>query len=224
MLDALARMSRRPGVYIAAAIVTVIVVVATTFGSSGHHSNSATTTSTTDAFFGTTTTAVGSSTTPPSTISASTAEIDRPGDPANPGQLYPGRPDLRDNDHERAIGPASDPARLGGYSAWVVESSINAKGPDGTPGPYLRLVVRLVNRDDSAQTASVEQWHLLRPDSISVGTAFATPALASGIKIAGNGEQFAELWFATKGPGRYWLSFRPDQASARGVWAIDVAS
>lgn len=148
------------------------------------------------------------------------AEVDRPGDEANPGQRYPDRPDRRENDQERAVG--ADPARLSGYSAYVLSNSAERAGPDGRAGRYVKIVVRLVNRDDSAQPYRDRHWTLRRPDGVVATTAFATPAFVQGGTIAGNGETFGELWFETPADGRYWLAFRPDAGSARGIWLAEV--
>jgi hypothetical protein len=250
VLDRLVGLSRRKGAYVAAALLTVVAVVGTWAAGRADHDNTPDAPSAvTDAFFGTTAPSTGETggsstnggvttiltgttipagTTTTSVVSPSTApvdlaEVDRPGDPANPGVLYPGRPDLRDNDQERTADPTAAPARLSGYSVWIAKIDAAPTGPDGSAGPFLRITVRIVNRDDSRQQVSDRQWSLLRPDGVAVTTTFATPTFAAGIDVAANSEQFGELWFAPSGTGRYWISFRPDQASSRGVWAIDVA-
>jgi hypothetical protein len=151
------------------------------------------------------------------------SEIGRAGDPANPGVRYPGRPDIRDNDHEAVIGADQTPVRISGFSAWVVRLVQAPASPTGTAGNWARLTLRLVNRNDTDHLANQGQFTLRRPDGVVEPTQFATPTLVSGVQIAGNGEAFGEVWFPTTGPGRYWLAFRPDQGSARGIWAVDVA-
>jgi hypothetical protein len=243
-------LSRRKGAYVAAAVLTMVAVFGSWLINRADESTKpGAAPPVTDAFFGTTapptvdsgpssssvgavatlpnttipTTATNNTVTTTSTVPPDLAEVDRPGDAANPGALYPGRPDLRDNDQERVADPAAAPARLSGYSVWVAKIDVAAAGPSAEAGPFLRVTVRIVNRDEAPQTISDRQWSLLRPDGLAATTTFSTPTFATGMDVAANSEQFGELWFAPSGTGRYWLSFRPDQASARGVWAIDVA-
>jgi hypothetical protein len=151
------------------------------------------------------------------------AEVDRTGDEPNPGALFPGRPDRRAKDQERLVGPDQQPARLSGFSAWVVSPTLAEVGPDGAGGPFVKVIVRLVNRDDGPQDIADDQWTLLRPDGFGTTTVYATPVLVSGNELAANSEVFAELWFTALVSGRYWLSFRPDEGSPRGVWGLDVS-
>jgi hypothetical protein len=163
---------------------------------------------------------------PPTTATIGNAanvnEVDRTGDEPNPGQRFPDRPDIRPKDQERLVGLTNDPARLSGFSAWIVSGSVEAAGPDQVVGPFIKITFRLINRDDRPQDVDDAQWELLRPDGLSVPTAYATPTIVNTAKLAGNGELFAEVWFTAPTSGRYWLAFRPDEGSPRGVWGLDV--
>lgn len=262
VLDWLADLSRRKGVWVALGVLVTVALVGPALMGGGRGATTSATT-TTDPFVGTapptsTTTittpttspgtAPSSSGAPTSTSSASTsapatsstsappgavttttgltgggAEVDRPGDPPDPGSRYPGRPDLRPKDQERVPGLAEQPARLSGWSAWVATATKEAKGPDGVTGPFEKITVRLVNRDDAPQVALDDHWTLLRPDGIAQATSYATPSLVgAGTNVPGNGELFGEVWFPVATPGRYWLALRPGADSERGIWAIDV--
>ncbi|MGE0877203.1 MAG: DUF4352 domain-containing protein [Acidimicrobiia bacterium] len=229
MLDKLAELSRKPWPYVLASILVVVAVVGPALVSKDRAASPGSTAATPAAA---TASAPSPSSVPSSTltapapvaatttIGANTPEVDRPGDPANPGARYAGRPDLRDNDQERAVG--GDPARLSGYSAWVMFATAETKGPDGKAGRFVKLTVRIVNRDDAAQTYKDLHWTLRRPDNVVVNTTYATPAFVAGATLPGNGEVYGELWFETPVDGRYWLAYRPDSSSARGVWLVTI--
>jgi hypothetical protein len=162
---------------------------------------------------------------PPSTVvgtAANVAEVDRAGDEPNPGVRFPDRPDIRPKDQERLVGPDAEPARLSGFSAWIVSGSVEAAGPDQAPGPFIKITVQLINRDDRPQDVDDAQWELLRPDGLAVPSVYSTPTIVNSAKLAANGELYAEVWFAAPISGGYWLSFRPDEGSPRGVWGLRV--
>ncbi|MGE0308996.1 MAG: hypothetical protein AB7Q27_24950, partial [Acidimicrobiia bacterium] len=169
----------------------------------------------------------GASTTPgsaTSVVGTTIAETNRDkGDDPNPGVIYPGRPDISDNDQERAVGVGTEPARLSGFSVWTEKVTAEATGPDAATGPFLRITIRIINRDNGTQGVSDSQWTLLTPQGVVAPTSYATPGLVNDSKMAGNSELRAEVWFPASSTGRYWLRFRPDQGSARGIWAIDVS-
>lgn len=161
-------------------------------------------------------------TTTMATTTTAVPEIARAGDQPNPGRLYSGRPDQRVNDQERLVGRTEEPARLSGYSAWVPQVTFEQAGPDGRLGSWVRVWVYLINRDEAEQAFSDRQWLLTRADGVVERSSYATPAFAAGTgKMPGHGDAWGELWFAWPTAGRAWLAFRPDQGSARGVWAIE---
>jgi hypothetical protein len=156
--------------------------------------------------------------------SAGTVETAMAGEDPNPGERFPGRPDIRPKDRERDIGLQSGPARFSGWSAWIAAVGLESSAPDGHAGRWVKVTVRLVNRDDGAQALGDRRWVLLGTDGINRQTEFATPSFVSQTAVIGGGEAWGELWFPAPPDGRAWLSFRPDQASDRGVWAVDVAA
>ena len=241
MLDLLTRLSRKKSAYVVIGMLVAFAVIGPYLGgSTGSSTTSAGLTSSTTLNPRATTTLNPRATTTlnpratttldptvtldptATTIGPNTAEIDRPGDPANPGALYPGRPDTRDNDHERPVGLDAQPARLGGFSVWIARVEHPTSGPDGKIGSFVKITVRMVNRDDTAQDYNQKRWALLRPDGVAATTSYATPSFVTGSQVTGNSEAFGELWFIANRSGRYWLSFRPGSSSARGVWPIDV--
>jgi hypothetical protein len=194
-----------------------MIVLALVLPRCGGDSGSTSSTTTESAFVGSdsSTTVAGSGTTGP------TLEIDRVGDPPNPGALDPKRPDIRPKDQERQYGLDQEPARLSGYSAWVADPSI-LTSYGGQKGPFLRIRVHLVNRDDSPQSFRDTQWTLLKDDGTTVSTSFATPAWVAGGTIPGNGTADGELYFSAPTSGRYFAIFRPDTESSRGVWGLNL--
>jgi hypothetical protein len=214
VLDLLNSLSRKRWPWV---VVAVMIVLALLASRCGNDSSSKAATATTSEFLGgstsTSTGATGST--------GPTLEIDRTGDPPNPGALDPKRPDIRPKDQERQYGLEQEPARLSGYSAWVAEASI-VPTYGGQKGPFLRVRVHVVNRDDSPQAYRDTQWTLLKDDGTTVKSAFATPAWVTGGDIAGNGNVDGELYFSAPTSGRYFVIFRPDTESSRGVWGLNV--
>jgi hypothetical protein len=219
VFDLLARWSRRPALYVVVGLLVAIAVVGPWIVNRSTTKNSSTTTTVAATTVAPTTANAASTPTGPTTT---VAEVDHQGDQPNPGSIYPGRPDQRPNDHERAVGLDAEPARLSGFSAWVAKVAYADNGPDGARGPFLDITVRLINRDDAKQSIKQTQWTLRRPDGVVEATVYATPILVSGTDMGPKTEQFAEIWFPSHGTGRYWLALRPDQDSQRGVWAIEV--
>jgi hypothetical protein len=219
VLDLLNALSRKRWPWVTVAVMIVLALALSRCGGGSDSSNSSATTTTLSEFVGS-----GTTTSTPGAASASTGptlEIDRAGDPPNPGALDPKRPDIRPKDQERQYGLDQEPARLSGYSAWVADPSV-VKDYSGQPGPFLRIRVHLVNRDDSPQTYRDTQWTLLKDDGTTVSTSFATPAWVAGGSIPGNGSADGELYFTAPSSGRYFVLFRPDTDSARGVWGLNV--
>jgi hypothetical protein len=173
------------------------------------------------------TTAPGATNGPGTTGTTATAttkpvlEIDSAGDDPNPGALDPNRPDIRPKDQERQYGLDQQPARLSGYSAWVAEPTVVASY-GGQKGPFLKIRVHVVNRDDAAQSYKDTQWTLLKDDGTAENSSFATPDWVAGGTIPGNGEVDGELYFSAPTTGRYFVLFRPDSESSRGVWGLNV--
>jgi Domain of unknown function (DUF4352) len=214
VLDLLNSLSRKKWPWV---VVAVMIVLALLLSRVGGDSGSSPSTTTESAFVGGTTTVAGAA---PGTTGP-TLEIDRAGDPPNPGALDPKRPDIRPKDQERQYGAQQEPARLSGYSAWVADVSVLTSYA-GKQGPFLRVVVHVVNRDDSPQSYRDNQWTLLKDDGTTVNTSFATPAWVTGGSIPGNGVVDGELYFSAPTSGRYFVLFRPDSESSRGVWGLNV--
>lgn len=154
------------------------------------------------------------------TTSVAVPETERRGDPPNPGLLYPRRPDIRPRDRERTVGLDQEPARFSGWSAWVARTSAETVAPDGVAGAWVKVLVRLVNRDDVPQRYDDGQWLLVGADGVARSTAYATPGFVAGSALQGNGETWGELWFPAPPPGGAWLVYRPDANSDRAVWAV----
>ncbi len=241
MLDALVALSRRRWIYVVAAVlVTVAVVGPALVGGGGGDARARSGPPTTSAFAGdpVRSTTVAPSTVPPTstpdaptstpaaptTVPATTTvavpETKRSGDEPNPGMVYPGRPDIRPRDRERSVGLDQEPARFSGWSAWVAATSTETTAPDGATGTWLKVLVRLVNRDDVPQRYDDRQWLLLGADGVARPTAYATPSFVTGSSLHGNGEAWGELWFPAPPAGGAWLVYRPDANSDRGVWAV----
>jgi hypothetical protein len=216
VLDQLNTLSRKKWPWATVAGMIVLALLLNRCSGDGSKKDAATTT--TNIFVGT----GPNSSAPPST--GPTAEVDREGDPPNPGALDPKRTDIRPNDQERQYGYSQEPARLGGYSAWVEDHpTIVNEGPDKKAGKYLKIRVKLTNRANDPHPYKDTQWTLMREDGFTVATAFATQGWVNGgSQMVGNSTVEGELYFELAVSGRYYVLFRPSEESARGVWGLNI--
>jgi len=220
VLDAFADLARKRWVLVLAGVLVAVAVLGPAFlggddgdDEAGEGPDATATTTAAE------TTAPSATTLAPPPASGPTAEVDREGDDPNPGERYPGRPDVRQRDQEREVG--GEPARLSGFSVWLTAVEHLAEGPPGAPeGPWVRASVRLVNRDEGGQAYAFEDWSLVDVDGIAAEPAFASAAFVTGEPLPGHAEVQGELWFRRTREGPHWVVFRPQQDSARAVWAV----
>ena len=226
MLDALAALARRPMVIVAAAVLVVVAVVGPALLDGGDDDRTASSATTSAAGEGTTTVA---GTVPASTtISPDVAEVDRPGETPDPS-LYAGQrvagaapnDERRQYDHDRTIG-GPEPARISGYSAWADAVDAPATDPDGVPGDWVRVKVRVLNRDEGPQPTEYSDWTLVGPDGVALQALRASQDFTDGRALPANAQVVGEVWFSPTQQGRHWLLYRPQHDRERGVWAVDV--
>jgi hypothetical protein len=157
------------------------------------------------------------------TTTAPVAEVDRKGGSSNRGDLYPGRSNSQKEDQERRIG--EQPARLAGYSAWVLSAGFVQQISKYEDDGYLRLHVRSLNRDDATQPFSEEDWRLQTPQGQVLDPALflLADSLGSGELVEG-GQVEGDVFFRDIGEhGQYFAIYKPkDQDAARGIWGFPV--
>jgi hypothetical protein len=178
----------------------------------------------------TTTTVEATTTTEPSppAPTAPVAEVDRKGDPPNPGALYPGRAGARDNDHEQVVG--EEPVRFAGWSVWVLSAEFVDK-----PGQYeccgfLRLRVRLLNRNSDDQTWYRTDFSIQTPSGEVYSPAIVVEGGGDRLGINGGlvhgGTTEGDLWFHIGDKrGDFFITFEPQSDpnnDDRGVWKVSV--
>jgi hypothetical protein len=230
VLEALAALARRRGVLVAAAALVVVAVIGPALLGRGDRPPDAADVTSTSA--STTEPLVTSpATTVAPTSSVEVPEADHPGEPADTaryaGEVVAGAPPgdpRRANDHDRELG-GTEPARISGFSAWALSADAPTEAPAGTPadpGPWLRVQVRVLNRDDAPQPYTFTDWTLVGPDGVALQATFASQDFKEGRTLPANAQAEGELWFRTAVQGRHWLLYRPQHDRDRGVWAVDV--
>ncbi len=159
----------------------------------------------------------------PTTTTKPIDEADRKGDSRNPGALYPGRPDIQKDDHEQLVGES--PVRFAGWSVWVTAVEYVRKPSAYDCCGYLRVHVRLLNRDDGQQSWLHNDFSLLRPtgEIYSPATVFAGDPLGISGSLVHGGVVEADVWFSVDegATGDYYVLWEPSfelSHQGRGVW------
>ena len=165
---------------------------------------------------------------PPSSEYGTPEDVCTRGATGNPGSVY-GRAYPSDTEtQERLLG---DPARFSGYTTWIdsvtlVPASVYV---DGYTGDYVRIEVRVFNRDSATQLAGARDFSLWRRDvgfrrADFVGARDALPdrrSLVSGHSLVG-----AVYLYAGDAHGDLFVRYDPDRfdpmagSSSTGVWQV----
>ena len=165
---------------------------------------------------------------PPSSEYGTPEDICTRGATGNPGSVY-GRAYPSDAEtQERILG---DPARFSGYTTWIDSVTLVPASPyvDGYTGDYVRIEVRIFNRDAVAQPAGARDFSLWRRDvgfrrADFVGERDALPdkrSLVSGYSLVG-----AVYLYAGDAHGDLFVRYDPDRfdpftgSSSTGVWQV----
>ena len=138
------------------------------------------------------------------------AEADRSGDSRNPGQLYPGRPDIQPDDHERAVGP--EPVRFAGWSAYVTETGLVTSPDIIHGGTYLRVHVKLLNRNKDQQDWIHSDWGLIYPTGEVYSPEFIQRDGGLGISggVVHGGIVEGDIWFNIRDQhGAFYVTWEP---------------
>ena len=200
MLDALAALARRPTVIVAAAVLVVVAVVGPALLDGGD--DDGTSSSATTAVAGEGTTTVAGTVAASTTISPDVAEVDRPGEPADPslyaGQRVAGAAPTTSAASTTTTGPsaAPSPPRISGYSAWADAVDAPATDPDGVPGDWVRVKVRVLNRDEGPQPTEYSDWTLVGPDGVALQALRASQDFTDGRALPANAQVVGEVVLA----------------------------
>ena len=152
-------------------------------------------------------------------------ESRRGGDKPNAGELYPNRPNRYREDQERTIG--GEPARLAGFSAWVLSSgwqqSVDAYSKDG----FLTIDVKVLNRKkDGTQRYDGRDWRVQTPrvQIVEPTQPVGGPGqLGSGSLVWGDSAEGAVYFDTPREVGDYYVIYKPKALdAARGIWKIRV--
>jgi hypothetical protein len=161
------------------------------------------------------------------TTTTTVPEAERGGDDPNPGELFADRPDIQDNDHERAVGP--EPIRFSGYSVSVLSVEYVERAGQFECCGYLRVRVRMLNRDDEQQSWSRLDFTLLRPSGEVYSPAIVVePNDQLGISggLVHGGVVEGDVWFSVDPGemGRYYIYWEPSLElfeEDRGIWRFE---
>lgn len=151
-------------------------------------------------------------------------EAERGGDSRNPGKVYPGRPDIQKDDHERLVG--EEPVRFAGWSVYVTASEIVRRPSSINTGTYLRVHVRLLNRDEDQQFWSKSDWSLIYPTGEVYSPAIVPSDDPLGISggLVHGGVAEGDIWFNVDDQrGDFYVTWEPSgelSHQGRGVWRL----
>jgi len=134
--------------------------------------------------------------------------------------LFPDRPDEKDNDKERNVG---EPADLSGYTATVTAAAFQQELSVIETGGYLVADVTLLNRDSSAQSYNTFDWKLITPGGTIIDPYLAGDNLGSGDLTEGGTISGKLIWEVADVKGDYYVIYDPvDVGDDRGVWKVTL--
>ena len=169
---------------------------------------------------------------PPPSEYGTPKEVGTRGDDGDPRALFHGDYPSRRDDQERRIG--GPPARFSGYTTWVgsVTRVRAAALVDGYQGQFLRVPVRVFNRDIEAQHVCACDFFVWSraegyraADAVAAATIGGPAQIRSGAQVSGD----VYLYVATA-PDPIYLVYNPDRYvpftanEATGIWRIDGES
>ena len=134
----------------------------------------------------------------------------------------PSNPDAQEEDQNVAIG---DSVELSGYTTTVEGVEFREQLSEFETEGYLVADVRVVNRDDEAQSYNLLDWRLQTPNGQILDPTFtsAEGTLSAGDLIEGgnvSGKVIFEIGAAT---GDFFIIYKPDPFdAARGLWKVSV--
>ena len=135
--------------------------------------------------------------------------------------LFPNRPDEKENDKERNLGES---AELSGYTATVTSAAFQQQIDAIQTNGYVVAQVTLLNRDSDAQPYNTFDWKLITPGGTIIDPLITAEQLGAG-DLAGSGGQIAGqlIWEVGAAPGDYFIVYDPaDFGDDRAVWKVTI--
>jgi Domain of unknown function (DUF4352) len=141
----------------------------------------------------------------------------------NPGKLFKGRPGQDSGDQERNTG---ETANLGGFAATVTSASFEQSLSTFENDGYLRVSVKVCNRNSDTNDESPLDWKLQTPNGNRIDiTSTSAPTLQGGT-LVGGGEQAGDVYFPVDGQnGDFYVIFKPLSdpfGDERGIWKVSI--
>ncbi|GIU86243.1 MAG: hypothetical protein KatS3mg009_0758 [Acidimicrobiia bacterium] len=150
-------------------------------------------------------------------------EVGTRGDPGNPGERFGGDFPSDEDTQERAVGA---PARLSGFTTWVERVDRVPASPyvDGYDGDFLRVTVRVFNRDRRAQSAGAVHFWVWNREEGYRSADFVGPAstLAHSVLLDPGEQVRGDVFLYVGGVDDVFVVYRPDLYTfsdpATAVW------
>jgi hypothetical protein len=142
--------------------------------------------------------------------------------PENPGRLFgKTRPDRQKEDQERNFGEI---VLISGYSATVVSAGFVQTVGEFEDAGYMKISVKICNRDEEAQAYGSIDWRLQTPGGqvIDPGFVVSAPTLTPRADLVEGGEVAGDVYFEIDGQrGDFYIIYKPDSFDAsRGIWKV----
>lgn len=139
---------------------------------------------------------------------------------ASENRLYPGRPDTKKKDVEKAIGEG---AQVSGYTATVSKAEFQQQLSQFERNGYMTADVTLLNRDSKAQSYNTFNWKLITPQGTIIDPCLCGKQLGSGDLVNGGTISGQLVWEVGAQKGDFYIIFDPPGFDeARGVWKVTV--
>ena len=143
---------------------------------------------------------------------------------ANPGKLFEGRLDQRDEDQERELGQT---ANLGGYTTVVTGGQLVGAVSELETAGYLKVSVKVCNRNGEAQDVnSFFDWKLQTPAGTQVDPAITSAPTLPAVGLVQGGEVVGDLYFEVGAQrGDFYAIYQPASKlfdESRGLWKLTI--
>lgn len=136
--------------------------------------------------------------------------------------LFPGRPDVKENDKERNIG---EPAELSGYTVTVNASQFQHEVSEFQTEGYVVAEVTILNRDEEAQPYNVFLWKLITPRDTIIDPTFtgAHQELSGGNLVQGGTVTGQVIWEVDTEKGDFYIIYDPSGLGDNcAIWKVTV--
>jgi len=145
-------------------------------------------------------------------------------DAENSGKLFgKDRPDRQDHDQERNLGEV---VRFSGYTTAVVTAGFVPTLSEIETSGYIKITVKVCNRDDDTQQYYDGDWRLQTPSGTVLDPDFVTPPTLALVPtdVVDGGTATGDVYFEVGAErGDFYIIYKPDPFDdARGIWKVSI--